>query len=157
MSPKQIQLKKGEFLFREGDSSNAMYLIKRGTLSIRKGKEAKTVEVSKVFEREILGEMSFFDRQPRSASAKAISDVIAVEITFDSLDKIYNEIPSYMKTIMAAMAERLRKANEMIRKLQKELGDTDAIQEDEQEESLASALEKILADDSPIVDGDKKE
>jgi CRP-like cAMP-binding protein len=66
-----------------------------------------------------LGELSFFDRQPRSAAAVALTEVEVLEIGFDQLDKVYQLVPDYMKTIMASVADRLRKANETIKRLQK--------------------------------------
>jgi CRP-like cAMP-binding protein len=78
------------------------------------------VEVAKCLPGEVLGELSFFDRLPRSATAVAIMEVEIVEIPFESMDKIYQSIPDYMKTIVAALADRLRKANETIRLLQKD-------------------------------------
>jgi len=96
-----------------------MFLIKRGTIAIRKMKGSAFVEIARVYANEVLGELSFFDRLPRSASAVALTEVEVLEIKFDALDKIYGSVPDYMKSIMASVADRLRKANETIRRLQK--------------------------------------
>lgn len=96
-----------------------MYLIKKGSVGIRKIKGAAYVEIAKLYSNEVLGELSFFDRLPRSASAVALSDVEVMEIKFDSLDKVYSNVPDYMKAIIACVADRLRKANDTIRRLQK--------------------------------------
>jgi len=111
----------GQYIFKEGDPSRSMYLVKRGTLSVRKAKGQTYIEVARIYQNEVLGELSFFDRLPRSASVMAITEVEVMEIKFDSLDKIYTRVPDYLKTIMAAVADRLRKANDMIRRLQKDV------------------------------------
>ena len=111
----------GQYLFREGDPSNSMFLVQKGTVSIRKVKGQAYIELGRVYANEVLGELSFFDRQPRSAAAIALTDVEVLEIRFDALDKVYAGIPDYMKTIMASVADRLRKANDTIRRLQKTL------------------------------------
>ena len=113
------KLKTGEFLFKEGDPSQSLYIIKKGSIGIRKLKGGAYVELAKVCTNEILGELSFFDRLPRSASAVALTEVEVLEVTFESMDKIYATIPIYMRTIIASLADRLRKANDMIRRLQK--------------------------------------
>jgi len=118
VSPKTY--KAGQTLFNEGDPSQSIFIIKKGAVSIRKKKGSSFVEVSKLLSNEVIGELSFFDRLPRSASAVAIIDVEVLEIPFESMEKIYSGIPPYMKTIAASIAERLRKANETIRTLQKE-------------------------------------
>lgn len=111
---------KGTYLFKEGDSSDCMYLIRSGSVSIRKLKNQGEVEIGKVYSDEVLGELSFFDRKPRSAAAVALTDVEVLVIDFKSLDSIYKKVPSYLKTIMSAVAERLRKADETIRSLERE-------------------------------------
>jgi len=119
MSAEKKSYKSGEFLFNDGEPSKSLFLIQKGAISIRKKKGNTTIEVGKVLAGEVIGELSFFDRLPRSASGVAIIDVEAIEISFVSLDKIYSSVPDYLKTIMAAMADRLRKANDTIRQLQK--------------------------------------
>jgi len=96
-----------------------MFLIKKGSVSIRKMKGSAFVEIAKVYANEIIGELSFFDRLPRSAAAVALSEVEALEIDFRSLEQIWNKVPDYWKTIMKAVSERLRKADDSIRRLQK--------------------------------------
>jgi CRP/FNR family cyclic AMP-dependent transcriptional regulator len=119
MSAEKKSYKSGAILFNDGDPSHSLFLIQKGAISIRKKKGNTTIEVGKVLAGQVIGELSFFDRQPRSATGVAIIDVEAMEISFESLEKIYSTVPDYMKTIMAAMAERLRKANDTIRQLQK--------------------------------------
>ena len=111
--------KTDEPLFKEGDPSSSVFVIKKGAISIRKLNGIKNVEVAKALTGEILGEMSFFDRLPRSASAVPIMDTEVIEIAFESMDVIYHTIPDYMKSIIASLAERLRKANEKISQLER--------------------------------------
>lgn len=118
--PVEKQIRAGQFLFREGEVSKSLFLITKGTLSVRKSKGSEFVELGRIFSGEVVGEVSFFDRAPRSASAIAISDVEVVEISFESMERIYESVPSYFKTIMASLSDRLRKADELIRKLQNE-------------------------------------
>ncbi len=109
----------GQSLFKEGENSGSMFLIKKGSVSVRKMKGSAFVEIARLYPNEVIGELSFFDRQPRSASAVATNEVEALEIDFASLDKVYTAVPDYIKSIMNCVADRLRKANETIRRLQK--------------------------------------
>jgi len=116
--PHQRYYRPGEYLFKEGEPSRCLFLVKKGTVSIRKMKGAAYVELARIYSNEVLGELSFFDRHPRSAAAIALTEVEVLELHFDSLDKIWKQVPDYLKTIIAALAERLRKANDTIRRLQ---------------------------------------
>ena len=117
----QREFRAGQPLFHEGDKPLSFFVITQGTVSIRKRKDDSHIEMARIYQNEVLGELSFFDRESRSATAVAVTEVKALEIQFASLDKIYSDIPAYMKTIMASMAGRLRKANETIRRLQSKL------------------------------------
>lgn len=108
-----------ETLFKEGDPSASILIIKKGAVSIRKAKGTAFVEIARVYQNEVIGELSFFDRLPRSATAVTMGETEILEIPFDAMETIYKQIPEYMRTITASMADRLRKANEVIRKLQK--------------------------------------
>ena len=113
----------GQYLFREGEVSRSLFLIKKGSVGIRKMKGPAFVELARLYNNEVVGELSFFDRQPRSASAVALNDVEVLEIAFESLEKVYQDVPDYLRTIMASVADRLRKADETIRRLQKNVVD----------------------------------
>jgi CRP/FNR family cyclic AMP-dependent transcriptional regulator len=73
-------LKKGEILFREGDPSDAMYVIKKGRIAITKAKGTKEIVLAELVPGEMLGEMAFFDDKPRSAGAKASVDAEVIAL-----------------------------------------------------------------------------
>lgn len=145
MKPKERHFGPGEFLFHEGVPSDSMFLIKKGTTSVRKRKGNAYVEVGRVFANEVIGELSFFDRMPRSASVVALTEVDALEISFASLDAIYGNVPDYLKTIMACVADRLRKANDLIRRLQKDVVSEISIGKGNAPEAGESASEVLAA------------
>ncbi len=120
-SPNHAFYRPGQVLFKEGEASRSIFLILKGTVAIRKMKGPDQVELARIYSNEVLGELSFFDRSARSASAVALTEVETTEISFESLEHIYSTVPDYLKTIVASMAERLRKANDMIRRLQREV------------------------------------
>ena len=120
MSANKRTFKTGEFIFREGEASKCLYIVQMGSVSVRRIKGTAYIELAKIGTGEVLGEVSFFDHRPRSATAVAITTVETLEIDFESLNKIYEEVPQYMKTIMVAVSSRLRRANDIIRKLKQD-------------------------------------
>jgi CRP-like cAMP-binding protein len=152
----------GQFLFREGEPSNCIFLIKKGTVSIRKMKGPAFVEIARIYSNEVLGELSFFDRLPRSAAAIALTEVETLVISFDSLDKVYAGVPDYMKTIIASVADRLRKANDTIRRLQKNVITEQGVEEqlthnpDAEAPDAASAVASAIDLGLAGITGDEK-
>jgi CRP/FNR family transcriptional regulator, cyclic AMP receptor protein len=118
---------KDEILFNEGDAPRSIFIIQSGVVAIRKKKTGGFIELARVNTNEVLGEMSFFDRQPRSADAVALTPIVeAIEIEFSAMEKIFTSIPSYMQAIVRSMADRLRKANDTIRRLEKNVVSNEA-------------------------------
>ncbi len=116
-----------------------MFLIQKGAVAIRKTRGSAAVEIARIYPNEVIGELAFFDRKTRSASAVAINDVDALEISFESLDKIYGGIPDYMKTIIASVVDRLRRTSDQLKRLQKTEVPQDEKPQDLNEDSLDAA------------------
>ena len=65
----------GSRLFHKGDSGDAMFLIESGRVHISiNDEDGQEVTLARHRPGTVLGEMSVFDDQPRSASAQAMAD-----------------------------------------------------------------------------------
>jgi CRP-like cAMP-binding protein len=149
--PIQRQFRPGEYLFHENDPSHSLFLIRNGTVSVRKPKPGGEIEIARIHSNEVVGEISFFDRLPRSAAAVALTEVDALEITFEGLDKIFEKVPPYFKAIIACMTDRLRRADDTIRKLQKDFVQDSATQKSSGDAfTAADALAAALDPDKKI-------
>jgi CRP-like cAMP-binding protein len=112
-------LKKHDILFREGENSEAMYIIKSGKIAITKIKGPSEIILAELGPGDMLGEMAFFDNKPRSATAKAISDSVIIELPFKALNAQLNTFPEWLKAIMRTVNTHLRNANQKIKQLEK--------------------------------------
>ncbi|MEK6705783.1 MAG: cyclic nucleotide-binding domain-containing protein [Candidatus Poribacteria bacterium] len=156
--PDEKYFRPGQHLFHEDEPSDCIYLIKKGTVSIRKMKGSAYIEIGRLYSNEVLGELSFFDRQPRSAAAVALTEVETIEIKFQALDKIYDKVPDYMKTIISCVAERLRKANETIKRLQKNVVSDEVGKSSDSDQPSASEVLAATANISiPVQDSNDHE
>lgn len=110
-----IKLKKGDYLIREGEASTEMYYVQAGTLSIFKRRGSKESQIGTIYSGEVVGEMSFLDKQPRSASVLANSDCELVEIEGNHFDNVVKSVPKWYSALLNTLLDRLRKANTRIR------------------------------------------
>jgi CRP-like cAMP-binding protein len=78
----------GQVVFAEGARGDLAYLIEKGEiqLSVNAGSDAE-VEIAKVGDRGIFGEMALFDDSPRMATAKAKGPVVAIAIGRDEFQR----------------------------------------------------------------------
>ncbi|CAM9141348.1 unnamed protein product, partial [Choristocarpus tenellus] len=73
---------RGDFIFREGDSPDFMYIINSGKVEVLKdsgdgGSRAPPTMLTTLVPGQIFGESSMLEEQPRSASIRCITPVQA--------------------------------------------------------------------------------
>ncbi|MFN7903570.1 MAG: Crp/Fnr family transcriptional regulator [Pseudobdellovibrionaceae bacterium] len=108
----------GAYLFREGDGPDAMYIIKAGSFAITKSKGSSEIILAEIGPGAMVGEMALFDRKPRSANVKALTDSEVVALPYDSLSSQLETLPVWVKAIMKTMNENIREANKKIKTLE---------------------------------------
>ena len=111
-------IKEGQVLFRAGDKSDGMYLIRRGEIRVYLEQDGKEVTLATIGEGGMIGEMALFDNQPRSASVKAGKETEITLISTEDFGKLIKQIPKWFVGLMQALSSRLRQANERLKKLE---------------------------------------
>lgn len=112
-------LRKGQVLFREGDAGQEMFVVRGGTALISK---AVTGRVEKVLGREgagdFFGEMSLFDRAPRSATVQAETDVELLVLDRDNLNLLIEVNPraaaAFFHALVHVFIDRLRASGNLV-------------------------------------------
>jgi CRP/FNR family cyclic AMP-dependent transcriptional regulator len=114
-------LRKGHVLFREGEEGAEMYLVRRGAIVVSK---AVTGPVEQVLARmgpgDFVGEMSLFDRAPRSATiqAEATGDASLLVLDRGSLQALIDANPraaaSFFHALVQVFIERMRASGNLI-------------------------------------------
>ncbi len=112
------KIAKDNYLFREGDPPDAMYIVKAGTLAVTKTKGNAEVVLAEIQAGAMVGEMALFDKKPRSANVKAIKETEVIALPYDSLDKQMDQLPVWVRAIMKNLNENLREANKKIKLLE---------------------------------------
>lgn len=108
-----VHFRKDEVVFYQGNIGSQVYLIIQGSIGIYQGEK----EIVRLGEGEIFGEMSLLTKQPRSATAKAITDsslLVFSEISFEKLLTKKTAV-RLLLNIINILCERLRNTNQTIR------------------------------------------
>ncbi|MBL6957733.1 MAG: cyclic nucleotide-binding domain-containing protein [Rhodospirillales bacterium] len=106
--------KDGDILFSEGEASSHAYMLLQGSVELLKSGDAGAVMLARLEKGELFGEMGIIDRSPRSATARAVGDVVVQVISReDFLISVQNE-PETAFSIMGKLVERLRNTNERL-------------------------------------------
>ena len=72
---KEVSQEAGTVIFREDDHGDCMYIIYSGDVQIHVGKTTVAI----LHEKEVVGELSLLDAEPRSATAIAKTDCIVID------------------------------------------------------------------------------
>ena len=106
-------------LVQAGENDRALYLLTEGTVGVRLPRDEgafKTIDAPSV-----LGELAFFDAQPRSATLDAVTDVEVVRLDTAAFDRLLEHEPALahamLRDLARILALRLRMASEVIAEL----------------------------------------
>ena len=111
MAGKNRILEPGTVLFKEGDQSDGMYVVRKGKILVYLDKGGNEIPLATVGEGAMIGEMALFDKKPRSASARAVEQVELTVISNADFAKIMKQIPKWFVGLMATLSSRLRETN----------------------------------------------
>lgn len=116
-------LKKGEFLFRQGDTFTSVFAVRSGSL--------KTFSVTDAGEEQITGfhlpsefvGLSGMDTESYPVSAIALETTSVCEIPFDRLDELSIQVPQLRRQLMRIMSREIRDDQQMMLLLSKKTAD----------------------------------
>jgi CRP-like cAMP-binding protein len=106
---KSVQVNSGSLICKEGEKGDSIFVISQGKIEIYKYniKEKKEILLNVLEAGDIFGEFSFFSRQRRSASAKALTDCTLLEITREDFDEVQKVYPNIADVLSALYKKRV--------------------------------------------------
>jgi len=102
-----LQLAPGDFLFREGDRGEKMYVLLDGEIEILLG----DLVLETAGPGTLIGEMALIDDNPRTASAVAKTFCRLAEIDRRRFHFLVQQTPHFATHVMQTLADRLRHMN----------------------------------------------
>ena len=112
----KVAYKAGDFIFLEGDQESHFYIIETGRVQIfTKKPNGERINICEMTEGESFGEFALLDKSPRSASAKALSDVVLVKVSAEGYDKLLSEIPIWASSMLRSFMIRLKNMNKLVK------------------------------------------
>ena len=112
--PSLRNLAAGDVLFREGEVGDYAYQIVKGKIEVCKFNGDEYVTLSILEKGALFGEMALIDKQPRSAMARAVDEVVVKEIDKTALLGFLKNSPQTAFNMMQQLASYARNANEKL-------------------------------------------
>lgn len=103
----EITVSAGRVLVEEGTVGREFFFILDGSSTVRKGgRKVATLGPGNYF-----GELSLLDRQPRSATVTADTDMTLLVLDQRRFNGLLDDMPTLAHKLLAAMAQRIREAD----------------------------------------------
>ncbi len=113
----------GEHIFMEGDQDLHFYIVESGQVKIyTKNESGGQVPIITISEGESFGEFALLDKQPRSASAVAITDCLLIKVSQQGYEQLLSELPVWASSMLKSFAGRLKNMNVILKKMPQFIG-----------------------------------
>jgi CRP/FNR family transcriptional regulator len=105
----------GDTVFREGDSSDTCYVIRRGhARAVRENPDGRSIALAQFGPGDIFGELAMLDDERRSATIETLEQVEALAIPGPDMRRLLREHPEIAVKLISALGRRLRETNERL-------------------------------------------
>jgi CRP/FNR family transcriptional regulator, cyclic AMP receptor protein len=110
-----VQFKRGQTIYARGDAGNTLHLIRSGQIrfSVVSG-DGRELSVRVATSGEIIGEVAVLDRQPRTATAVALTAVTAHSLSRTELDRLLLQEPQLARNAIDFLCQRLRDTTDQL-------------------------------------------
>jgi CRP-like cAMP-binding protein len=111
----ETRLRRGDVLFHEGDSGDKLYIVLDGKVKLgRTSSDGRENLLAILGPGQMFGELSLFDPGPRSATVTAVTDTTFASLSHEDLLRWLEGRPVVARGLLAQLAGRLRKANDVV-------------------------------------------
>jgi CRP/FNR family cyclic AMP-dependent transcriptional regulator len=110
---------KGDVIVRQGEVGECMYVISSGKAEVLVKKGSKEVRIAALGPRDFFGEMALFDREKRSATVRAMSELQVIIIDKKTFEKTITKMPWLAFSVLEKMSRRIRETDRELLKLKK--------------------------------------
>ncbi len=98
------QVTEGTYVIREGDPGDKFYLIRQGTVSVRRGPDE--TEIAQLTDGDHFGETALLTGQPRNASVVALSDTTLYSLSQENFNYAIGQRASFEDEIRTSLFDR---------------------------------------------------
>jgi small-conductance mechanosensitive channel len=97
----------GEIIVREGDTGSSMFIVQEGQVAVSiHGARGETRKLAMLQPGEAFGEISLLTGEPRTATVRAFTEAVLIEITKDQIGPILESNHSLVEAFSEVMRER---------------------------------------------------
>ncbi len=113
-----IKYSKKDSIFREGDSSDWLYIVQEGKVKITKiSQDGKEIILEIIKPDELFGAIAVLNAFPYPANALAMEDSTVLRISRSDLMRVLDRFPTMMQAMMQDLGERIKDSHEAMKNI----------------------------------------
>lgn len=102
----------GDVIVRQGETGDCMYVVQRGQVAIvLEEPDGSETGLNVLKEGDLFGEMAILEKQPRSATARAIGEARILTVDRRTFLRRVKEDPTLALNILRSLSRRIRHMN----------------------------------------------
>ena len=98
-----IELKDGEYLVKEGESNDTLFVLTKGKLAVESKIENQNITVYNMKVGECAGTRAFVDRAPRRATLKAVGNTTVYTLEPEAFESLLDKHPRVVYKVMRGL------------------------------------------------------
>jgi serine/threonine-protein kinase len=115
----RVRFPAGSIIMAQGEIGETAYIVMEGKCAAFRDEDGAQIDLREMGPGEVFGETAILSNKPRSASVRAVTDVLAMVVTAETLSTALG-LNDWMGTFVKALANRFRDVDEKLRLLEQE-------------------------------------
>lgn len=111
-----------DVLFEQGEPGDAAYFILKGAAEVLVETREGQLKIATINEHEIVGEIAILCDVPRTATVRAVTELVTLRISKDRFFGLIEEFPLMAVEIMRELARRLETTTSRLREVHAQAG-----------------------------------
>lgn len=112
MSSRILNLSAGDILFEENDAGDGVFIVREGLIEIGKKRNGEFITLAKMHSGDVIGTMSLFTHEPRSATARALNSSVVVHIDNSAIESSFSNLPVWVQAVLKDCVARLKHSSD---------------------------------------------
>ena len=115
--------KPGEVMIRQGELSRDLFVLNEGVVEISRKSAEGEVVLNEVEPPYLLGDVAFLVGMPRTASARAKTEVKVFVVRYDALKEMLKELPPWLRPLLTALESDIKSLHNKNRMLEQRVAE----------------------------------
>lgn len=102
------KLKRGEFLFKEGDAPVTIYIVQSGKIGLMVERNGKFIEIASLGPNQVFGEQALFSTGKHAFAAQALQESKVMEVPVDMMKQQFEKAPPGVKLLLKSLVDETK-------------------------------------------------